>query len=93
MAPDETTITCVPRARAAAISAHSVSSQASRGVASSAFTSSALPIFKTSRRAVVTLGRAVTPARKVNRKNLLFLKKKKQKDFYLFAGARTAICV
>ena len=46
MAPDDTTITCVPRARAAAMSAVTSANHASRGAAPS--TTSALPIFTTS---------------------------------------------
>ena len=49
MAPEETTITSAPRARSEAMSAAMPSSHAVRGAASSWSTTSALPIFTTTR--------------------------------------------
>ena len=60
IAPEDTTSTSVPRARSRAMSAATLSSQASRS-APPGSTSSALPIFTTSRRAPASAGTAVTP--------------------------------
>jgi len=56
MAPDETTMTSVPRVARAAISAVTLCSQAVRGAAVAGSTISALPILTTMRRALARTG-------------------------------------